>query len=1155
MKKIIIKRFFATLIVLLAMASFHAKGQQINLPGFGEIPVTQNGDQYSVTFDDYGTFDFTGSLNPLELESEITIDQLKNFPGYNVFKNLDLREIIVNLSTDGFEMEAKAGTNGKLDRLTRILKIDDPFIIINSKIAKDGFAMEGTLNFEDDPIRINISPELGTRYAFESIKLASSFGIDMPGSDDDESDDGGNNSSNSASQKGSAFDVEPSIGVETQIRLRPTQWDPDLKLVNSFDYNLVTQEISSAGSMVDTWKNPAGMDNLFDKDIVSFTNTAVSMGYIPGSPTPTSIGFNLDEARFFHLTFGAAMTIAPADRSVAMRGHRNEMTMNDFTRIMRDGFGLHLPDVFPNDINIKDVSVLYSPNGGEIGEFKLEQGFALRGTAQLLEAATADIDFFANFDDGFYLDYNLGADLKKALMNELRKVKPLAPVMEKVLSTFQLRKVNTHLKAGMDLKMSGKTNVAFDVFGKNHKFDMQASLDPETIINAIIDKVKEQGQVIEIAGKVAGTVGDASNKAFGIANGAWNDASKFIGTATEHSHVDKAAESVFGTIKNAAKGKLEVSNKSKETCDKKCVPELANKMANPLLAGTNKAVRVFYSEVSPQLGRVVGENKEETKKLRKELVWDEWKKLADKIDRDWSKIRSDDTYISYYILPKSATNGGHIYRRIIDKKKNEHKKFRHDLWHKLMTEVDKSNEKYNVYRIYSVADNEKSWDIPGYHFKAKTKGGKLSMYKDDNGADRFIKVIDNDDGTVTFQPQHSDNIVDVTGGSNEPGVHMQLWHQNNTASQKFKLHKVPGQKAKTFFIETKDGLYLTAGRRVTQEKPTKSENQMWYFERAYTSEMDPPPSAKYRIRSMAGKKMYLDVPGSGKNIKGKGAKLQLWDLDHHPDRTIHIKERKANLYSFQPLHSNNVFDVSGGSNKNGARIGLWDSHGGTNQLFEFIYAGAPRVYNIRIAKSGKFIDAGASKINEKGCHVQQWSENGGENQKWKLESVGPQWAIPQKNQAFHIRPAYSKKYWDLGGDGPETNKKGKRFKLWSLDNGGDRKYVFKSTGDHSWLNIEVQNGGRHVDVKSAKVKSNGAPLHLWDAHGGDSQKFAMKPTSRNTFVLFSKGYKAVDVKGGNIDDNGSAIHLWSRHYGPSQQFVLEYADGSKKGQLFNFEGF
>jgi hypothetical protein len=331
---------------------------------------------------------------------------------------------------------------------------------------------------------------------------------------------------------------------------------------------------------------------------------------------------------------------------------------------------------------------------------------------------------------------------------------------------------------------------------------------------------------------------------------------------------------------------------------------------------------------------------------------------------------------------------------------------------------------------------------------------------------------------------------------------------------------------------------------------------MWYFERAYTSQMAPPPNGKYRFRTLAGKNLYFDIPGGGKHAKGKRAKVQLWTLDHHPDRTIEIKQRKSGkLYTFQPQHSKYVFDVAGGSHSNGADIALWDYNKGTNQLFEFIYAGAPRVYNIRIAHSGKFVDASGGSASKNGTKVHQWRGHNGANQKWKLEKVGPYWAKPPKHQAFFIRPAYSKKYWDLGGDGAETNQKGKRFKLWTLNSGGDRMYKFKPSGDHSWLNIQVQNGGRRVDVKGSKVRSNGAPLHLWDAHGGDSQKFAMKPTSRNTFVLFSKGYKAVDVKGGDIYDNGSAIHLWSPHYGASQQFVLEYANGPKKGQLYNFEGF
>jgi hypothetical protein len=826
------------------------------------------------------------------------------------------------------------------------------------------------------------------------------------------------------------------------------------------------------------------------------------------------------------------MSIAPAKKSVALWGKRNEMTMNDFTKIMRDGFGLHLPDVFPDDIKIEDVEILYSPNGGEIGEFKLEQGFALAGKAQLMNAATAQIDYFANWDDGFYLDYKIDADFRTAVMNEVEKTPLPSPVIEKVLSTFQLRKVHTHLEAGMDLKMSGSTDVQFEVFGHTHSFKMQASLDPEAIIDGIIDKIKEQAKVVELANEVVKVAGAAANASINTAKAGYDKLGYYAKHATEWNK-----HKFHGSFGNPS-------------CMDKCVPDRANKLSGPVYKSSNSAVTEFYHKVIPKLGLIKERDK------REELIKSDWNRLVKSIDNNWEKIIHDDLYKGFDKDQSDVEKLGEEYRKLVRARKQDHVNVRKKMWHRLMTETDESNQKYNVYRIYSVASDELAWDIPGYHFNAHTKGGKLNIYKDDNGADRFIKVIDNPDGTVTFQPQHSDNVIDVTGGSSKTGVAMQLWHSNNTAAQKFKLHKVPGRIAKTFFIETKDGHYLTAGKPVTQEKPTKAENQMWYFEKAYTSQMAPPPNGKYRFRAMVGKNLYFDIPGSGKHAKGKGAKLQLWTMDHHPDRTIEIKQRKSGkLYTLQPQHSKYVFDVAGGSKNNGADILLWDYNKGTNQLFEFIYAGAPRVYNIRIAHSGKFMDASGGNASKNGTKVHQWKGHNGVNQKWKLEKVGPYWAKPPKHQAFFIRPAYSKKYWDLGGDGAETNQKGKRFKLWTLNNGGDRMYKFKPSGDNAWLNIEVQNGGRRVDVKGGKVRSNGAPLHLWDAHGGDAQKFAMKPTSRNTFILFSKGYKAVDVKGGDIYDNGSAIHLWSPHYGASQQFVLEYANGPKKGQLYNFEGF
>ncbi|PWE00936.1 RICIN domain-containing protein [Marinilabilia rubra] len=1148
-----------TFLLLLIFASpvFSQTTEQIKLPGFGEIPVTKTGDLYSVKLRNYGTFDFKGSINPLELESTVTIGQMSKLPGYEIYKNLGLEDITLNLSGDGFIFEANADTRKNLATLCDAFNITAPFIKIKAKIARDGFATQGALSFEDDPIEVIIIPSQGTKYSLVELELGAKIGISMPGAEDEGDDSASGTRGNQGKGGGKLFDISPEIGVKTTMGIQPTKWDPDLETVVAFSYNLVTQEITGSGSMVGEWSNPFNLSKFLAPETIVLADAAIEMGYIPGSPTPTNIGFHFGRARLFGLEYTVAMSMAPADKQIAVKAGRPKMTMNQFTDMLQS-FKLNVPDIFPDEIYIEDVEITMAPAGAEIGEFELDDGLRFKGVANFRNTFKGDINFIASVSQGFFLDYNIDADFKRMLMNELRKVKPLAPVMDRALSTLQVRKVNLHLEANReDLKLAGKTHVKFEVFDKTFEFDVEGQLDPQKIAEKAIDKIVEEGEVLQMANKVRDVVGGASKKAYGIASNAFNDARKELGTVARHTHGKEAAESAVGFLKTAiTERKLDWENKSKTKCDKECVPRLARNMADPMLRGTNNSVSSFYNEVMPSLRRVVGDNESETKEMRKKIIWNDWKKLAQKIDKDWASIIKDDTYIRFYIKPSSATNGGHIYRRLVRKERDEHKKFRLSIWEKMLTEVDRSNELYNVYRIYSVADEDKSWDIPGLHFNARTKGGKLNLYKDDNGADRFIKVIDSDnDGVVMFQPQHSDCVVDVTGGSSATGNHMQLWHQNNTASQRFKLIEVPG-KIDTYFIETKDGLYLTSGRTITQETPTKTENQMWYFEKAYTSEMDPPKSDKYRIRSMAGKKLYIDVPGRGEGIDGKDAYLQLWSMDSGPDRTIQISnEKDGNLFTLQPLHGKWVFDVEGYSHSKGARIQLYDKNKTPNQFFEFVYAGAPMVYQIRCFHSGKFLDASAGGINQNGCKVQQWAGHNGDNQKWKLESVGPHWAAPPKDQAFFIRPAYSKKYWDLGGDGAETNKKGKRFKLWTLNGGGDRKFKFKPTGDHSWLNIQVQNGGRQVDCKGGKVKSNGTPLHLWDAHGGDSQKFAIKPTGPNTFVLLSKGYKAVDIKSGDIHDNGAEIHLWSQHYGASQQFVIEYADGPKRGQVYKFPGF
>jgi hypothetical protein len=85
-------------------------------------------------------------------------------------------------------------------------------------------------------------------------------------------------------------------------------------------------------------------------------------------------------------------------------------------------------------------------------------------------------------------------------------------------------------------------------------------------------------------------------------------------------------------------------------------------------------------------------------------------------------------------------------------------------------------------------------------------------------------------------------------------------------------------------------------------------------------------------------------------------------------------------------HSNKVLDVTGISTANGARIQQYNYLGGDNQLFRIESVGGG-YYRMVAQHSGKVLDVvGVSTAN--GARIQQYDWLGGDNQKWRLEPLG-----------------------------------------------------------------------------------------------------------------------------------------------------------------------
>jgi len=144
----------------------------------------------------------------------------------------------------------------------------------------------------------------------------------------------------------------------------------------------------------------------------------------------------------------------------------------------------------------------------------------------------------------------------------------------------------------------------------------------------------------------------------------------------------------------------------------------------------------------------------------------------------------------------------------------------------------------------------------------------------------------------------------------------------------------------------------------------------------------------------------LDLPGyASRAKKDNGTNVVLWDHDDGNDRKFKFQSAGGGYYYILPQHCKSRLDVEGcfkgkwfcGTYKheNGAPIQIWEFNGSSGHdvgkwRLKEVRKGQFQIFN---KYSNKALDASAGGINKNGCKVQVWSSHGGSNQLWELISV------------------------------------------------------------------------------------------------------------------------------------------------------------------------
>ena len=629
-KKLKRMRLFILTMVFLITISENLEAQSINIKGFGEIPVTKKEDSYLIKIGKFGEFTFKGDLESQDLSADLNMEQLSNFPGFKVLSKLGLQNIYLNISQDGLFLNAQADTKSSLKKVCDLFRITTPYIDISAAIAPKSLDLEGNLEFSDGPVAFFSVKKTGTVVKFNSAQISSTL------------------------EAGST-----ALGFSTNLLIKPTTYDPELDCIYSFSYDLVTQTLTGSGSMMSTWVNPLGTSKFLDPETIVFSNAAIELGINVATLLPVNLGFAIEHGKLFTLDFAVDVSIDPVGKEVAFAGSREKMNTNDFTTFLREGFGLSVPDILPDIYYIDKPMILFSPNGGSVGEIKIKKNIALNGIMHIGDAIQGPVHFTFDMENELKLHMDLNYDVKKFVMNEARKIPVLAPVINEVLKTFQVRKLYVDLLANKDDRnFKGDVKCDFEVFGSSHNINFKAALNPEAIAQAIVMEIQNAaGPQLAV---IADAVSQITAQSLDITSKAWGDASKFIGNASRH------------------------FTHSQKKCDNECVPNQARHLYAPILGGGNNALQVFHDNMLKIIVKIEGETIEETRRLRAKYIKNDWNKLTQKIENDWQNIRGDRTYVSFYLKPESATNGGHIYRKIINEKRKAYEAHKNALWQNMM---------------------------------------------------------------------------------------------------------------------------------------------------------------------------------------------------------------------------------------------------------------------------------------------------------------------------------------------------------------------------------------------------------------------------------------------------------------------------------------
>ena len=285
----------------------------------------------------------------------------------------------------------------------------------------------------------------------------------------------------------------------------------------------------------------------------------------------------------------------------------------------------------------------------------------------------------------------------------------------------------------------------------------------------------------------------------------------------------------------------------------------------------------------------------------------------------------------------------------------------------------------------------------------------------------------------------------------------------------------------------------------------------------------------YAIRSFTKNNFVFDIAGgSTKN----GANAQLYSSNNSAAQKFIIRKNPDNTYRIENLASEKVLDVAGGSTRNGTNVWQYSYNGTCAQKWIFL-KNADNSYTIKSSCGDKVLDIAGGAIRNSG-NIQIYESNGTVAQKFTLSLIQDLPGEPEISDGFYKIVASSDNTYGITVAQNSLNT-GSNIQL-GRSNQKESQFAIRHVKD-GFYRIANINSLRVLDVAGGSGFS-GANIQQYDWNGTKAQLWAFKKNSDNSYSIMSRtSLLCADMSGGYIANNVN-IQLWACNNTVAQKFNL-----------------